>query len=254
MITKSYDIIKLSWTCKRFANFINSNIKSIYSFERFKDRGETYILLWAIKYRHPLLLKSAINCGAALYIGLYEACEHGNLPIVKYMIENFKKNAFDLQGGLHWACRSGNLPIVKYFRVVADSLLAFYISSITIAVGFIISGFWLAYASLSSYKSLKTQNIEPWLKKRYIIVAISAIIYGSLGFVQFLFGYDLPTGHPQILFAASVSSTVVVLFSISSYFTWVMPEKFRQFLNRGYQALEEEELSEEEIMKMMKEG
>lgn len=48
---------------------------------------------------------------------------------------------------------------------------------------------WLSFASFSAYHKIKSSKIQPWVKKRYLIVGISAIFLGAQSFPNILVPY-----------------------------------------------------------------
>jgi len=123
------------------------------------------------------------------------------------------------------------------------------------AITMSVPGYWFGYLALKQYRSIKKENIEPWIKKRFLIVGICAILFGSVGWQSYMIALStIPAIDPTaILRLLSLLITVLIMitFSIGSFIAWVMPEGMKQYFNRKYKPTDGEELSEEAIMKQM---
>ena len=110
---------------------------------------------------------------------------------------------------------------------------------------------WLLYASFTSYIKIKSvEGVEPWIKSRYLLVFLYT--FGQLGIAITwpFFPYDKSINAPYM-----IGALCLVVLILGQFLAWVMPTGFKRWLNRNYKSVEEEEdLSEEEIMKSFKEG
>ncbi|MFX1238248.1 MAG: hypothetical protein ACFFAS_11140 [Promethearchaeota archaeon] len=107
-------------------------------------------------------------------------------------------------------------------------------------------GSWFLYVSLSAYLKIRSvKGIEPWIKARYVLVMIYGFLWALSGVFLMIPG---PTTElsPLIL----LTMLLYIIIPVTEYLAWVMPERFKNWLNRNYTYEEETgELSEEEIMK-----
>jgi hypothetical protein len=111
---------------------------------------------------------------------------------------------------------------------------------------------WHTVIAYQAYRAaVRDRAVEDWVKARYrlmIAYCCITVLVTILALVQLVLG--IPPG---------ALTAVQVLFVIGSivlqYLVWVMPERFRQYLNRNYQPSEFEaaalEQSEEEIMRQL---
>ncbi len=152
------------------------------------------------------------------------------------------------------------------FMVIA---LVFLVANMTIAlfIAFFspFNWLWLIWVGYQAYKKIATNPmVEDWIKARYklviaySIVALAAPLYTILSFMAF--------GIPSLaawLFNETngpLAGVVILVFTTIGialeYLAWVMPEGYRNYLNRNYQPPAQDtpelELSEEELMRKFK--
>ncbi|MFX1237033.1 MAG: hypothetical protein ACFFAS_13550 [Promethearchaeota archaeon] len=133
-----------------------------------------------------------------------------------------------------------------------------FINSIPIGIVISIPGFWFGPLIIKQYKKIKNEEIETWIKMRFLIAGIGAILEGTIGWLGFLIATsDIPGVDPTgILYTLTLLlyAVILIVFSIGFFIAWVMPNSMKRFFNRNYIAPEESELSEEDIMMQMKGG
>ena len=146
--------------------------------------------------------------------------------------------------------------ILKNFSLYVDIIDSYIgkildnVFSITWAV--IVFG-WLAYAGIESYNHLKNKNVQPWVKKRLLLVIYSSIL---LMFVSVPDLIDILTGRVFHDYVFYIQMTMIATLMVMEFLAWIMPKGLKKFFNRGYKIEKEieTELSEEEIIKQMTEG
>ncbi len=134
-----------------------------------------------------------------------------------------------------------------------DYVLYYYLYLLIICINLSIPELWLGYSALNYYKQVKLLNIEPWIKKRYLIISYSAIIL----FIEAIAYLFLPWSsegfrHPQALVVIFIVTTVTVVFSIGSIIGWMMPKKLKIHFNKGFTPIRDEILDEAELLKKIK--
>jgi hypothetical protein len=148
--------------------------------------------------------------------------------------------------------------ITKLLTPYQNDILYYGVVNYTHAVFSTLGAFWFAWVSLKQYKFFKTQRIEPWIKKRYQIGGIAAISLGIIGakntfnFLAYALG---SFENPMRLFTTLnliLTAIFTVIFLVGSIIAWLMPQKLRKWFNRGYTKEEEKEMSEEEILREIK--
>ena len=114
---------------------------------------------------------------------------------------------------------------------------------------------WLAFSCFSAYKNFKNVEIAPWIKIRYKLTYISSPIL-TLSYLALMFHpYDLPFGDissTQSFIVYGLVSILILTYGIAFTLAWIMPNWLKKYLNRGYHTVEDEEISEEELMKLIK--
>ncbi|MFX1555956.1 MAG: hypothetical protein ACFFC9_01785 [Promethearchaeota archaeon] len=133
--------------------------------------------------------------------------------------------------------------------ILISEIPFYYALAITVSLQIIISISWLSYASLNVYNRIKVQNIEPWVKKRYIIIGISSIFFGLNGFI--LPFIPIGAGFENPFFTTLVAITIFI-FTFGNLIAWIMPKKLREYFNRNYVPITEDFLSESELMEKIK--
>ncbi len=149
------------------------------------------------------------------------------------------------------------MAIFDLWSKVTPSKLLEYIRDLSFAISIMIPFCWLTFASYSSYKLVKTLEIEPHIIKRYQILGVVAFI--NLIPATFL-SVEIPlaiTVMPDfsdiVLIGFLVSSLLTIVFY---YILWFMPTSVKNYFNKDYtpKVIEEDvEISEEELMKSIRE-
>ena len=114
---------------------------------------------------------------------------------------------------------------------------------------------WLAFSCFSAYKKFKNAEIAPWIKVRYKLTYISSPILTLSYLVLMFHPYDLPFGDistTQSLIVYGLVSILILTYGIVFTLAWIMPNWLKKYLNRGYHPVEDEEISEEELMRLIK--
>lgn len=139
--------------------------------------------------------------------------------------------------------------------IVATSEPLYYITYLHDFLFRFIVLFWLGWSSLNAYKKIKDQDIEPWIKARYRIIAIVSFIMSFERIVRIFQPWYLDFGDPTYLesyIVFGIISTMAIIFAVGFALAWFMPERFKRYLNKGYQAVEDKEYSEDELMDIIK--
>lgn len=132
-------------------------------------------------------------------------------------------------------------------------MTAFYNLLISIMIS--IPGYWFGFLVIKQYRNIKNEDFEPWIKMRFLIAGIGAILEGSIGWISYMIvisqipGVD-PTGYLELL-ALFIYALILITYSIGFFIAFVMPERMKQYFNRNYTPSDHKELSEDEIMKQM---
>ena len=149
--------------------------------------------------------------------------------------------------------------ITKLLTPYQTDLLYYGIVNYSHAIFSTLGAFWFGWVSLKQYRSYKTQKIEPWIKRRYQIGGIAAISLGMIGakntfnFLAYALG---SFENPMRIFTTInliLTGIFTVIFLVGSIVAWLMPQKLRIWFNRGYKRKEDKEMTEEEIIREMKE-
>ncbi len=123
---------------------------------------------------------------------------------------------------------------------------------ISIGCGITLSAFWMFMSAKNSLKSLSSSKaVEPWVKGRFKLIEFYNICDILMGI---LIIWASPTQMGNKLSLPTLLILALNMFKISTeLLAWVMPKRFKNYLNRGYTSTAIiEELSEEEIMEGMR--
>jgi len=94
--------------------------------------------------------------------------------------------------------------LIHYTQITIDFFTRFFIF------------FWLAWASYVSYKEFKDQNIEPWIKMRYKITSIVALMVSLYNLNRFFIPWNAVSGDPDIPISFIVFGITSILSLIIS--------------------------------------
>ena len=114
---------------------------------------------------------------------------------------------------------------------------------------------WMARSSYKVYKEIKEHDIEPWIKVRYKILYIFSPLLGLYAFVVMFQPWNVQFGDSnnlQSYIVFGIVAIIAIVFSIAFLLAWLMPSKFKNYLNKGYEPLESKEYSQEEIIEIFK--
>jgi len=151
------------------------------------------------------------------------------IQVIPAILEHFEYNNF----------------INSYIGKIIDNTF-----SITWAV--IVFG-WLALSGLKSYNQIKFKKVQPWIKKRLLLVIIAAFINMFVSVPNLIDDITNRIHHDNVFY---IQMIMIATIMIMQYLAWIMPKGLKKYFNRGY-ILEKDddiELSEEEIIKQMSEG
>lgn len=165
-----------------------------------------------------------------------------------------------------YAERKSAFSIVLVSVIIAKIcyIVTFIITRITLSAEMndIVQGFasfilfytsvWLSFASFSAFHKIKKSNIQPWVKKRYLIVGISAIFLASQSIPTIMVPFQVSFESPLMATLTILITTLNIIFAVLSLIAWVMPKKLKEYFNRNYSKLEDEELSEEQLLAQVK--
>lgn len=117
----------------------------------------------------------------------------------------------------------------------------------------IITATWYAIASFSSFYIIKEKNIDKWIKLRYQILGIAAVIYIIQGFLITFNGIIeiLSPVSYTLEFYTNINIILFLLFSIGNFYGWIILGRKKD--NSKSELSKEDEISEEELTKMLKE-
>ncbi len=143
------------------------------------------------------------------------------------------------------------IPLVIFREVnpTAFYLLDAYLLSISIMT----SSLWLASSAFSSYELIKDDKVDKDIKLRYILVIIAALSITIQGFLTPILVINETVIQIEDIstFLTILNVVTLLIFALSCFFAWViLGKKIEQSREEDL----EEEISEDEMMKMIAEG
>lgn len=115
---------------------------------------------------------------------------------------------------------------------------------------------WLTISCYSAYNRLKKIDIEPWIKVRYKLIAISSFILSFHNIPEFFQPKNIRWGNPSdpiSLIIFGITTILMMVYAIMFSISWFMPKWLKKYFNKDYKSPIEKEYSEEELMNLIKE-
>ena len=142
-----------------------------------------------------------------------------------------------------------NISVPMTLELNESNLIYYYYILFSISISYLLSHGWLGFVSIRYYWSLKSEKIAPWIKKRYLFIAISSFVFILNIFIYFLFPYKNVDIYvfPNIVYSYILVG-IVIFYSFGMFIAWIMPKKLKNYFDKDFQPVEEKELSEEELM------
>lgn len=138
--------------------------------------------------------------------------------------------------------------IPMMIELTSEQIPYYYLFLSYTATMLLTSNIWLAYASLSYYKTIKSQEIVPWIKKRYQIIGFSSVFLSATGALLLFMpwtteGFEDLQGFIVGFFVVLVT----VIFSVGNFIGWLMPKKLKSIFDKDFQVKSEPELNEKDL-------
>jgi amino acid transporter len=180
---------------------------------------------------------------------------------VKVMFYKDKRSPFKYLMGMAIILKIIDFILRSYIPYPLDETLElgqpglpFYYLNVALTVSMVLLTYpWLAYSTLSSFKSIKEKSVNPWIKKRYLILGIAASI-ASLESLFYMFLPYTPALLDNLQYAVMVLliASNEAIFSIGNVLGWMMPRKLKQYFDRNYEPSAFEVIPEEELIEKIK--
>ena len=142
-----------------------------------------------------------------------------------------------------------NITVPMTSELSESNLLYYYYILFSISTSYLLSHGWLGFVSIRYYWTLRSERIAPWIKKRYLLIAISSLIYCLSIFIYYLFPYHNVDiyAYPNIIYSYILVG-LTIFYSIGMFIAWIMPQKLKRYFDKDFQLGEEQEFTEEELM------
>ncbi|MFX1236191.1 MAG: hypothetical protein ACFFAS_07455 [Promethearchaeota archaeon] len=130
-----------------------------------------------------------------------------------------------------------------YFRVSLDYPYAF------------ITFNWLSYSCYLTYKRLKNMDIEPWIKARYRLVAISSFMISFYQVPEFFQPKGIRWGTPDdplSLAIFGVTTILMMVYIVVFSLAWFMPKRLKRYFNKDYTREDDKDCNEKVLIDYLK--
>ena len=144
-----------------------------------------------------------------------------------------------------------NFKIPPSILINPSQFFIYYLYVTLIVLEVTIPSIWLACNALKIYRRLENYDIEPWVKKRYLLIAIPSLLFAASAIASYLMPLEggFEATHPVVsIFVASS----FIIFSFGNLIAWIMPKKLKKYYNRNYEVPISEELSEKDLLDKIK--
>ena len=139
------------------------------------------------------------------------------------------------------------------YRLDGSDLIFYYFILFSITISFLLSHFWLAIVALNYYKSLKSIKVEPWVKKRYLLIGLSSLIYSFSILLYYFIPYDVVGVYvfPNIIYSYVILG-FTIFYSLCMFVAWIMPKRLKKYYNKSFKLKVEKEYTENELLDLIK--
>jgi hypothetical protein len=135
------------------------------------------------------------------------------------------------------------------FFISSELVIPYYIFVLIVSSQITLTMVWFLFSTLKSYRVINKFEIEPWIKKRYLIILISCFSFNLNGFLVLVIPIE---GGYDNLFITYTVATTIMLFSFGNLIGWLMPQRLKNYFNRNYTSIKEETLTENELLQKIK--
>ena len=138
---------------------------------------------------------------------------------------------------------NGNPVEIYYLKTIVDFFFRLIVMN------------WLAWSSYRVHEEIKDHDIEPWIIVRYKLLFIFSPVLSLYAFVVIFQPWNVQFGDTsnfQSYIVFGITATLAILYGIAFALAWLMPKRFKNYLNKGYEPLETKEYSQEEIIEIFK--
>ena len=140
------------------------------------------------------------------------------------------------------------------FVITPSEVPYFYLYLSLTSLSILLSYPWLGFTALRYYHSIKAREIEPWIKIRYKLIGYSSLIITINSILYLLMPINTYDWEQLNSFIIGLFITIdTTIFSLANLLAWVIPKKLKNYFNRHYQGIIEEDLTEDEVMKKVRE-
>ncbi|KON28827.1 hypothetical protein AC481_00210 [miscellaneous Crenarchaeota group archaeon SMTZ-80] len=182
------------------------------------------------------------------------------LIFTKLTFFKYKKSAFKILLLTLIAVRSIDFIIRSIFRISIpmtyyldeSNLIYYFYILFSITISYLFSHFWLGLIAFKYYNSIKPVNIEPYVKRRYQLIALGSLIYFLSIFLYYLIPYNVigAFAFPNIIYSYIILA-VTIFYSMCMFIAWIMPKRLKRYYNRNFERPSDKEYDENELMEII---
>ncbi|MBD3216094.1 MAG: hypothetical protein GF311_26005 [Candidatus Lokiarchaeota archaeon] len=90
---------------------------------------------------------------------------------------------------------------------------------------------WMGFSSFFAYKRIKDENVKDWIKFRYKLISLSALILSVQAVPELFMRYDVEYGDPANLGTLIIFGFTLIfslIFSIGFLIAWIFPKHIKK--------------------------
>ena len=160
--------------------------------------------------------------------------------LLMIIILNIIDSAFRFQFGF-------KIPLT--FSISSELVIPYYSFAFIVSSQITITMVWFLYSAFKSYRVINKLEIEPWIKKRYLIILASCFCFALNGVLVLVI--PIEGGYENLIITYTVATTIIT-FSFGNLIGWLMPQKLKNYFNKDFIKIREEILSESELLEKIK--
>ncbi len=118
--------------------------------------------------------------------------------------------------------------------IPGSQLGTYYFHALIVTSLIAIAFSWLAIAAYKSYKALRTEHVDAWVRNRLAAISISNAWIALSSLAYLLYPTDgLAQASPDALAANLINIPSVIAWAILNVLVWIMPDWLKRLLNAG---------------------
>ena len=90
---------------------------------------------------------------------------------------------------------------------------------------------WLAYSGMKSFNQIKNKNVQPWIKKRLLLVIFSTFINMFVSVPNLIDEFTSRIYHDYVFYIQMIMLATIMVIQ---YFAWIMPKRLKKLSSKRH--------------------